>query len=297
MHSRVRVLLGTLTLLIHGVVHPAVVFEGTVPADLDRAFLSREYRRLDSLLGTQVSPDSTPIVAIYYAERNRPDIAALLPEWGGGGAVGPDTVLVPVDKPFAVERNLTAVTLHEIVHCVIRRRFSSAPVPRWFHEGCAMTLSGEISFEEQALLAREVFIGRLMPLASVDSVNLFPLTRARLAYSQSHASLLFLIDTYGFEAIPEILQAADQTHDFDSGMQRSLGLSQLEFETLAGQYIHRRYGLVFLFGDLYFVWLLILVLAVGGYIVTKVRNRRRARLMALMEAAETQPGQQPPGTE
>ena len=91
-HNRLRVLLGAAALLLSAAVAPSgIVFHGTVPLDLDKAFLIREHRRLDSLLNTEAVPNSNPIVAIYYGQGNRPPLAARLPEWGGGGAVGSDT--------------------------------------------------------------------------------------------------------------------------------------------------------------------------------------------------------------
>jgi len=63
------------------------------------------------------------------------------------------------------------VTVHELVHIVLARAYGSVPVPRWFHEGLAMTLSGELLFEEQVVISRALFTHQLLPFDTIEKVN------------------------------------------------------------------------------------------------------------------------------
>ncbi len=264
----------------HGVVHAARIrLRGAVPAGIDAADLRAEYTRITSLVSAYRREHRRPLTIRYYSVDEAPSLSARLPEWGGGGTVGPDSIIIPVDKPLLVHRNIRQVTVHEIVHAVLARSYPGLAIPRWFHEGCAMTLAGELSFEETLVLARAVIAGKLLPLASIDSVNLFDQAKARLAYSQSHAVFVFMIDAYGMEAIPAILSAARRAGSFAHGMKRVLGITPAEFERLAVQHLRKRYGLATILGDFYLVWLLIVALAITAFVVVQLRNRDKARAM------------------
>jgi hypothetical protein len=251
---------------------------GTPPPRIRRAALEREYYRLVGQLADNRRHTNRPLTIIYYgAGEDQPAAAAALPEWGGGGAIGPDTILIPLDRPLFFTRNLHQVTVHEMVHSILTRAYPGVDIPRWFHEGCAMTLSGEVSFDEALTLARAVLLGRLMRFEQIDSVNSFDRARAELAYGQSHAAILFFIDKFGLDGIRELLGRARRVDSFEKGMHATLGFRTREFERLAAHHIRQRYGLAFVFGDFYLLWLLVLLLAGGAFVVTRIRNRRRAR--------------------
>ena len=279
-----------------------VTAEGRVPREVTPEFLLSEYLRLYRIAAPGRAPDRTPLRVLFYAGRDRLAPAGALPEWGAGGAVGPDTVIIPVDRPFVLDRNMAQISVHELAHCVLSRGYPRVTIPRWFHEGCAMLLSGEVSFDEQAALAQALLAGRVLRLESIDSVNTRSLAHARLAYSTSHAVLLFMTGAWGIEVIPAILEAAQRRHDFWLGVEAIVGLSRTEFEQQAAGYIRTNYGPLAILMDFYYVWLLILLLAIAGFFATRARSRRKALQMAReeREAEETAvrqaaPSDQPSG--
>lgn len=264
----------------YGAAHATRIrLSGTVPAAIDTTDLRAEYARIKALVSTYRRGHRRPLTIIYYSVDDAPGLSARLPEWGGGGTLGPDSIIIPVDKPLLVHQDIRQVTVHEMVHAILMRSYPRVAIPRWFHEGCAMTLAGELSFEETLALARAVIAGKLLSLEAIDSVNVFDQTRARLAYSQSHAVFVFMIDAFGMEAVPRLLTAARRKDSFAEGMKQVLGITPEEFERLSVQHIRKRYGLATVLGDLYLVWLLIIVLAITAFVVVQIRNRAKARAM------------------
>ena len=258
-------------------------FEGRVPAEINPLFMASEYTRIYRKVAPMQRPDRSPLRIIYYSKNDTSAKGIILPEWGGGGTIGGNLIVIPVDfKPF-LQQNFTQITVHELVHAVLYRAYPGVNVPRWFHEGLAMMLSGELSFEENTVVSKAVLFNRLMPLASIDSVNDFSRGRADLAYSESHIALLFLVDQYGMDIVPDFLIAARKRHDFWLGVYDVVGLSPREFEELTRQYIASKYKLLFVFTDTYAWWVGIVLLFIVGVIVTLRRNRRR---MAILEARE-----------
>lgn len=262
---------------------PAFNLEGRVPASITTAYLEPHYARIARAIAPSHPLDTTPITIIYYAHNDTRKLGVRLPEWGGGGAIGRDTVIIPVDKAPLADMETDRVTLHELVHIALERSFGRLRLPRWFHEGLAMWLSGEISFEEQLVLSRALFAGRLLPLDSIEMVNRFDAYGAALAYSQSHLTLLFIVDSWGMDAIPELLAAVRKTGTFDSAFTQVFGLTHDEFERLAASAIAERYRFLFFAEETWLYWLPGALLVIAGFIAIRLRNKKK---LAQMEQEE-----------
>jgi hypothetical protein len=261
--------------------------QGRVPSSITPDFLTPAYSRILRSISSSDTADTAPITIIYYSRTDQRKLGVRLPEWGGGGAIGRDTVIIPVDKSPAADMEIDRVTLHELVHIALERRYGRLRLPRWLHEGMAMTLSGELSFEEQAALSRAVFAHRLLPLDSIERVNRFDAYGAALAYSQSHLAVLFIVETWGMDALPELLTALRKTGTFDAALMAVFGLTPQEFERLVNNAITERYRFLFLIGDTWLYWLPGAMLVIIGFIAVRVRNKKR---QAQMEREERETG-------
>ncbi len=259
---------------------------GDVPPGISEQRLSAQYRRVCRQVAPRHGCGRSAVRVVFYREETQPRLAMQIPEWGGGGATGPDTVIVPLGKPFVVERDLEQVVLHELVHCAIIRAARGVHVPRWFHEGVAMTLAGQIDMEEKVALARAALLNNLLPFERVDQVNAVSRESALLAYSQSHAAVLFLVEKYGIETIGLIIDAAAAEGSFDAAVGTTLGLSPPELHALLARAIRERYGLAYVLGDLMYVWILIFALAVVAFFVVRHRRARRKQQMERDEQQE-----------
>ncbi len=267
-----------------------IQIEGLIPFDIDKSAVTADYYRYFRALAPSRQPDNKLLRIEYLASQESAVRDFGLPEWGGGGAIGKDLIVVPtVNKPF-LDLSYAQVTRHELVHIVLNRAFPTFSIPRWFHEGTAMALSGELSFEENIVISKAIFTGSIVKLSSIDSVNYFGRNKADLAYSQSHAAVLFLIDNYGIEVLPELLNAARKTGSFWQGVYNVLSISPDEFEKLVRASLTSKYSLLFIFTDYYAFWIGIVGLFLIAVIVTVVRKKKQFQIMEQSEVADTLPG-------
>jgi hypothetical protein len=149
-----------------------------------------------------------------------------------------------------------------------------------------MTLSGELSFEEQATLARAIVTRSIIPLDSIEYVNRFGRWKAELAYSQSHAVLAYLVRMYGIDLIPELCMASRKTRYFERACIEVFGMTIREIESQFVKDVQGRYPLLMMTTDFSLFWLLVLLLACVAYYVTMVRRRKRSAQMAAEEMLE-----------
>ena len=261
-----------------------IVFEGTVPNEVSPQFIESEYIRIYSKIAPYQRISRKPLRIIYYSSRNS-SLRFSLPEWGGGGAIGDSLIVIPIDYSPFLKQSFLQTTVHELVHIVIARAYPDLDVPRWFHEGLAMTLSGDVSSEEQSAISFAILLNRLMPLPAIDSVNSFTRSRADIAYSLSHFSMLYIIETYGFNAPFSLLATARRLHNFNAGMREVLGVSAAEFQEQVNHYVTEKYHFIYFVADNSFWWLGIGLLVIVAFFVTMHRNRKRA---LALEAEELQ---------
>ncbi|MBN1576851.1 MAG: hypothetical protein JW913_09880 [Chitinispirillaceae bacterium] len=264
--------------------------EGYVPHRLDTLLLTREYDRISKTIGLTPEDNAGSLHIIFYRYYEQRKTGIRLPEWGGGGAIGEDGIVIPVDRQSAFYRSdMERIILHEMVHVALARAYGHLRIPRWFHEGMAMTLSGELQFEEQLFLSRAIITRSLVPLDSMERLNRFSHWRAQVAYSQCHFAVGFLLDTYGYDLIPELLRESRKTRRFETACLRVFGLTVPELERLLRKEMASRYRLLFLFADYSSFWIGIVGLAIVAFVATKIRNRHKRERMEREErdAAES----------
>ena len=256
-----------------------IVLAGAVPGSVTKQFVLENYLRIWNSLAAGKPVDTGTLTVEYYPARRQPDLSVILPEWGGGGAIGRNRIVIPIDRSALPAMDLPRITRHELTHIVLERAYGPCRLPRWFHEGLAMTLSGELSFEEQVSLSRAIFFRRLFPLDSIDRVNRFSADGAVLAYSESHLAVSFLIEKYGADGIAEMLAAIRPAGGFDAALYMVFGLSRPEFERLFEAYLADRFRFLFFFSDTYLFWGMGALLVVVAFFVIRRRNAKREQRM------------------
>lgn len=79
--------------------------------------------------------------------------AAEVPRWVVGQAYGSDFVVIYPDRiGFYPYGSLESVVLHEIVHLALNASAGGHPLPRWFHEGVAVSVESGWGLTTQARL-------------------------------------------------------------------------------------------------------------------------------------------------
>ena len=252
------------------------ILSGYVPHGIDTTFLSEGYSEIATTIGLSPDDNRKPVTIIFYRVSEGRKTGIRLPEWGGGGAIGGDTIVIPVDRTTAFYNNdINRILLHEMVHSALSRAYGYLRVPRWFHEGMAMALSGEINFDQQVQLSRAILTRALIPLDSIKYMNRFSRERAGIAYSQSHFAVNFLLTTYGREVIPELLAASRKRRSFSDACFDVFGLTTKELDELLKKEMNKKFRVFYLFADYALLWIGILLLAVLAFVVTMIRNRKK----------------------
>jgi hypothetical protein len=125
----------------------------------------------------------------------------------------------------------TVVTTHEMTHLVIHRATENPfggdlTLPRWLDEGIAVYSSGEIYTRSDfnTLLKRAIKNDELLTLRTLSSPFPADPDEAVLSYAQSGAVVKFIIDTYGSEAMAELLNALAEGALYDEALVQALGV-------------------------------------------------------------------------
>lgn len=280
-----RLMISTLIILtFNGTSFPIEIrFMGDAPLYLDSHISEYEYNRIVKLFGLQKSADTSAVIVTFYKKADAPMLGIKLPEWGGGGALGTDSIFIPLDVEYAFfHQDFQRIITHELVHLIISRRYGNINVPRWFHEGMAMALSGEIDSDAPITLSKAILSGKLLSLDSIKYVNRFKRDKAHLAYCQSHFAVQFLMSQYGQDLLPELLSEIKDRSSFESACIHVFGLNKREIDSVVNQAIRSQYHFSFLLDDTFF-WFLILVLAISGFIATALRKKKRIKELELDE--------------
>lgn len=284
MHNYIKILTILLTIILSA--SSQVKLNGFVPPQINESGIMYEYKRIYKTLAPNRRVDLSPLNITFYTKSWTSKEKYSLPEWGGGGAIGKNDIIVPMDKNPFLNHSIYQITVHELVHIAIHRICQDVAVPRWFHEGLAMILSGEATTRENIVISKALFSGSLVPLHSIDSVNTFGRFRAELAYCQSRQAVLYLIDTYGLEVVAEIIEASIEKKSFWAGFKEVLQLSEKELQLLYQSYIIKNHGRLFWLVDYYLVWGGIVLLFLTGYVATLVRVGKKRKLLEQEEIKE-----------
>lgn len=258
------------------------------PPGMAQRSIERFYNETRSFLCRDCPPWPTPL-AIAYSARPGKQGTPLLPEWGGGGAFGPDSIVVMPGPNPVLGPALETVTRHEVVHVVLFEICGTTAIPRWFHEGAAILLAGELSPGGLQALARSIVWKGAPTFAQVERVNERDREQAAALYAFSHAAVTFMVQNWGQEVLALVVAGCGKDQTFGESVDAVVGLTLPELEGLVRGFVARRYGILFWLLDVHHLWVLTAVLAVTAFVVTLIRRRIR---MGKMEEGEAAGGQE-----
>ena len=161
--------------------------------------LENAYNRVGSDL------DHYPSVRVPVILYTRTDYRTVTtgPEWSGGLYDG--KVRLPIGGVGEVNAVLRGVLIHEYAHVVVRE-LTGGNCPSWLNEGIA-EMQGRAEYDPPlAVLENAAKTGALLTAASLEK-SLLGLSgkEAQLAYQQSYSMVKYLVSTYGWHKVKEIL--------------------------------------------------------------------------------------------
>jgi hypothetical protein len=170
-----------------------------------------------------------PIKIFIYA--NHQDLLGALSvtaqEWTGGVAYTEFGVVVLGINPRQLDWGLNAMT-HEMSHLVIHQATDNpfTGLPRWLDEGIAVYNENRDELDEdfRPLFERAVRNDTLITLRTLSSPFSADPLEANLAYGQSGAMVNFIVETYGSEAMADLLSIFAEGAIPDEALEQALGV-------------------------------------------------------------------------
>lgn len=148
-------------------------------------------------------------------------------EWTGGQAFTRYGVVVIGVRPSQLEWGLGATT-HEMTHLVVHQATENpyGDLPTWLDEGIAVYNENQEELDQdfRPAFERAVKNDQLMTLRSLSSPFPSDPDEAQLAYGQSGAVVKFMIDTYGTEAMANLLDIFSRGALYDEALNEALGV-------------------------------------------------------------------------
>ena len=223
----------------------------------------------------QYFPNNKTIIQVFPDESN--------PNWKWSGYYSPGLNLIELRPP--PETKYTSVNYeyyfkvsvtHEYTHHIISEGYQMR-FPEWLGEGVATYESGD---ELKNFPAYNKFkkIAAKNELISLKKMWLFDLLEDNeidLAYIESYTVIEYIINTYGYDGLIEILTARKENPHMDEVIEDALGISFEEFELGWMSFVKEKYGQplyeLYLY-DLFYLIVAALLLRRGVRIWTKRKN-------------------------
>lgn len=252
-------------------------------AELVSAAAERSFAAITQTLGH--TPDNKiTIVLTSTAEEFRKLTHGTLPDWSAAVAVrGSHIIISPLP---GLKMNIEHILAHEIVHIIIQQASGDRLVPRWFHEGCAETLSGKWGIRGRLYMVWKVSHGELLSFEEIERLFSAGSNDVTLAYDQSMLAVKHLIAVNGIAVLPRILEEIGSGRNFESAFMEAVGTTTAVFEEDYLETVGKKYGKRILITFIPGTWTFIMILAFVVYIIKKRRTKRLMSEWEIVEAAE-----------
>lgn len=201
-------------------------YEGS--SDFGQALFDRANQALDTLEQDMGIAIENPIkIFIYGSHRDLLGaISTNAQEWTGGQAFTEHGVVVIGVAPSQLDWGLGAMT-HEMTHLVVHQATDNpfGDLPRWLDEGIAVYNENQEELDEdfKGVFDAAVAKDSLMTLRTLSSPFPADPMQANLAYGQSGAVVMFIVNTYGPDAMAKLLDIFADGALYDEALQMALG--------------------------------------------------------------------------
>jgi hypothetical protein len=227
--------------------------------------------QLGSVMGLAGLADAGPPIRVVLAPEGSPE-AGLVPRWVVGYAMGDQglIVLLPQRVPAYPDSSLDDVLLHETAHILVARAADGHPLPRWFQEGMAMIAGRSWSLDDRTRLTLALLVDRPVSLAALDGRFAGGQAEVNRAYAVAGSFVRDLLDRYGPEAAPRILEGVAHGLSFEDAFFAATGTTLTSAEDSFWSRQTFWYRWVPVLTSSVTLWLLITLLALWA-----MRHRRR----------------------
>lgn len=235
------------------------------------------HQRLVKLIG-YFSDDSLDVY-IVDTKREFDSLAGpYIPDWGAGVAIShKKRIVIKSPRILPGNKSLGELAAHEYTHIVLARKVGYRPIPRWFNEGMAQYLSAEWNWQNNVAIGTALLLGYTLKLSEMENLNQFTSGRAETAYAQSYLAFRYFIEHYGQSGVRIFLDSCRRKQTFNQGLILATGAGYGTFEREFATYLQGRYNLLAVIFNSNIIWLLLAVVIIIGFILTRIRRKARMR--------------------
>ncbi len=177
---------------------------------------------LETDIGTHLDRD----VNLYIYEDSDDLREAILfePGWAGGLAYPGFAIVIIGISPYNLDWGIDTIS-HEFAHVMVGSAVDHcySSIPTWLNEGLAVYAEGGLDDNSEYLLSEAIEDDQLLSVRSLSDSFAEHTDMARLSYAQSYSLVDFLIDTYGQEAMLELLQTFQDGYRYDTALEKVYG--------------------------------------------------------------------------
>jgi tetratricopeptide (TPR) repeat protein len=182
------------------------------------------------------------ITVILYTKKDYKTVTAG-PDWSGGLYDG--KIRLPVGGAQELSDQLKSVLFHEYTHVVVQE-ITHGNCPTWLNEGLA-ELQGRKIFNHPLIdLGKAAKSGAFIPFAKMETgFTSLSSKEAALSYQQSYSLVNFMVNSYGWPKVTEILLNLGAGMGSAAAIKKAMGDFGLDFDGVVDEWrrqMVREYG-------------------------------------------------------
>ena len=211
-----------------------------------------------------------------------------VPEWGIAVAkMKPDRIIMKAPGIANISfTRMKEVVIHELNHIYMFRVPNYNTIPSWFMEGMAMLSSNEFSLLHKIEISRFIWKEQIIPLSRLRNITPYSRNRVKLAYGESAAAVEALKYYYGNDILINIITNLHHTRNMEEAMELAIGETIEDFQIKFELYLETNYNWIFLLTASKYIYVILPLILVLGFIYHRYRSNIILRKWAIEEELE-----------
>ena len=208
-----------------------------------------------------------------------------VPEWGIAVAImKPERVIMKAPGIANISfTRMKEVLIHELNHIYMFRIPKYDTLPSWFKEGMAMRSANEFSLLHKIEISRFIWKKQTIPLLQLRNIILYSRDKVKLAYGESAAAIEALEYYYGKDILINIITNLHHGQSFEVALETLTGEEFVDFQIKFELYLEANFYWIFLFVASKYIYVILPLVLVVGFIYHRYRSKKILRMWKLEE--------------
>ncbi len=236
--------------------------------------LKKNHMKLENFYGVQ-PPGIVSIILPNTLQQFQNLTGGNLPHWSSAVYIPhKNAILLKKTAWISGDVQLTEELSHELSHVYFYQKFKNQSIPLWFNEGLAEYLSREnIDLHSGIVISNALFAGKFVSLSDIDSLLMFSVNRAQLAYLESLTAVHFLNNKYIQNEWKHFFSLIEQS-SFDHALQTVTNMDKIDFELKWYRWLEDKYRWFVVFNLENLIWVGMIIVLIGALYAIRYRNRK-----------------------